>query len=144
MLNYQVVGSWLLQGINGVRQPTSFSDYDIICTEEEFLHRKKSFYSDCEIVEGGHPIRKSYYIKLHDGVHEVEIAKEGSVAESLLRILTINEVSNIDLAYTLKMSHRFLRNSPHFEKTWKDEWIGEYSTPVTDPLTTDRDPNTSH
>jgi len=35
-------------------------------------------------------------------------------------------------------------NEEKFEKTWKDEWIGEYSTPVTEPLTTDRDPNTTH
>ena len=35
-------------------------------------------------------------------------------------------------------------NEEKFEKTWKDEWIGEYSTPFTEPLTTDRDPNTSH
>ena len=35
-------------------------------------------------------------------------------------------------------------NDEKYDKAWKDEWIGEYSTPVTDPLTTDRDPNTSH
>lgn len=120
MLAYQVVGSWLLQGVNGVRQPTSFSDYDIICTEKEWDKRKNLFYKDCEILDGNHPLRKSYLVKVDGGVHEVEIATKNSVAERLLRILTHNEVRNIDLAYTLKMSHRFLRNSPHFEKTWKD------------------------
>lgn len=35
-------------------------------------------------------------------------------------------------------------NEEKFDKSWKDEWIGEYSTQVTDPLTTNRDPNTSN
>ena len=120
MLDYQTVGSWLLQGVRGVRQPTSSADYDVICTEKEFLHRKQTYYYDCEIIDGGHPIRKSYVVKVIDGIHEIEVATNGSTAKSLLRILKHNEVSNIDLAYTLKMSHRFLRNSPHFEKTWRD------------------------
>ena len=29
-------------------------------------------------------------------------------------------VSDLDLAYTLKQSHKFLRNNPHFEKTFLD------------------------
>ena len=35
-------------------------------------------------------------------------------------------------------------NTEKFDKAWKDEWIGDYQTPVTDPLTTDRDPNSSN
>ncbi|MEI6109001.1 MAG: hypothetical protein WCQ11_02925 [Actinomycetes bacterium] len=35
-------------------------------------------------------------------------------------------------------------NEIKYDKTWKDEWIGEYSTPITDMLTTDRDPNNSN
>jgi hypothetical protein len=120
MLDYQVVGSWLLQGVRGVRQPASFSDYDIICTECEWKERKEAYYSNVEIKDGNHPVRKSYYIKLTGGVHEIEVATAGSTAEKLLVILSNNRVRKIDLAYTLKMSHRFLRNSPHFEKTWKD------------------------
>lgn len=34
-------------------------------------------------------------------------------------------------------------NTEKFENAWKDEWIGDYNTPVTDPLTTNRDPNAS-
>ena len=34
-------------------------------------------------------------------------------------------------------------NTEKFDKAWKDEWIGDYQTPVTDPLTTQRDPNAS-
>ena len=31
-------------------------------------------------------------------------------------------------------------NVEKFDQAWKDEWIGEYETPVTDALTTGRDP----
>lgn len=31
-------------------------------------------------------------------------------------------------------------NLEKFDKAWKAEWIGEYDTAVTEPLTTDRDP----
>jgi hypothetical protein len=32
-------------------------------------------------------------------------------------------------------------NEEKYDKVWKDEWIGEYDTAVTDPLTTNRDPS---
>lgn len=32
-------------------------------------------------------------------------------------------------------------NLEKFDKSWKDEWIGAYQTPVTDALTTHREPN---
>lgn len=35
-------------------------------------------------------------------------------------------------------------NEEKYDKAWKDEWIGEYSTPITEMLTTDRDPNQSN
>lgn len=31
-------------------------------------------------------------------------------------------------------------NPEQFERTWKDEWIGSYRAPTTNPLTTDREP----
>jgi len=34
-------------------------------------------------------------------------------------------------------------NEEKWEDAWKEEWIGEYSTAVTDPLTTNRNPNSS-
>lgn len=32
-------------------------------------------------------------------------------------------------------------NNEKYDQAWKDEWIGEYSSIGTDPLTTERDPN---
>jgi hypothetical protein len=122
MLQEITVGSRLLDGASGVRQPSSKSDYDIICTEEkltEILNDPQ--WCTAQVIDGGHPVRKSFVLKHPSGdVLEVELAVKGSVAESLLKVLTQHQVSKIDLAYTLKRSHRFLRNSPHFEKTWKD------------------------
>jgi hypothetical protein len=31
-------------------------------------------------------------------------------------------------------------NEQRYERSWKDEWIGEYTAPTTGPLTTGRDP----
>jgi len=32
-------------------------------------------------------------------------------------------------------------NPDQYDQAWKDQWIGEYRTPTTGPLTTDRDPS---
>lgn len=60
-----------------------------------------------------------------DGVHlEFEIALPGSNQEMLLNIVDnpsgSTEYAGYDILYLLKMSHRFLRNSPHFLKTMSD------------------------
>ena len=31
-------------------------------------------------------------------------------------------------------------NDTHYDRSWKDEWIGGYTAPTTGPLTTSRDP----
>ncbi|GII23326.1 hypothetical protein [Planosporangium mesophilum] len=31
-------------------------------------------------------------------------------------------------------------NEQHYQRSWKDQWIGEYRAPTTGPLTTGRDP----
>ena len=35
-------------------------------------------------------------------------------------------------------------NEEKYDRAWKDEWIGEYSTPIHEMHTTDRDPNLSN
>ena len=32
-------------------------------------------------------------------------------------------------------------NEQHYDRSWRDEWIGEYQAPTTGPLTTGRDPS---
>lgn len=70
-----------------------------------------------------------------DNICEVEIAWEGSLAEELYNYVANDEKSlfidsdisgvrmlipSIDVLYTLKMSHRYLKNNPHFRKTMDD------------------------
>jgi hypothetical protein len=61
---------------------------------------------------------------------EAEVARDGNTAEQLLDLvwgshLTDHamdnfQVAGLELLYTLKMSHRYLRNSPFFLKTMRD------------------------
>jgi hypothetical protein len=50
---------------------------------------------------------------------EFMIAWPGSSAEDILN-LEKSEVASLNTLYLLKMSHRYLKNSPHFEKTRQD------------------------
>jgi hypothetical protein len=63
-------------------------------------------------------------LRADDLPHEIEIAWPGSTAERFLQACdtasTGKRIPSLDMLYTLKMSHRFLRNSPHFEKTRDD------------------------
>lgn len=53
---------------------------------------------------------------------EIEIAKYGSTGDALLRIEKANKnhIASPEALLLLKMSHRYLKNSPHFEKTVSD------------------------
>lgn len=81
---------------------------------------------------------KSIVAKSRDGlIIEAEIAWPGSLAEELMWMVTkdhrtemqlrnigntthLVSVPSLNILYMLKMSHRFLKNSPHFEKTLND------------------------
>lgn len=78
--------------------------------------------------------------KQKDGfIIEAEIAWEGTASETLLRLIIDDKQSivkqygdfrlhyaSLNLLYTLKMSHRYLRNSPFFLKTMHDIEIMQY------------------
>lgn len=57
---------------------------------------------------------------------EIEIAKNGNLTQQLMEILKNNpelverDVVAPEVVYTMKMSHRYLRNSPHFKKCMDD------------------------
>lgn len=53
-------------------------------------------------------------------IAEVSIAWPGTTNEMLLKHMGDRNVASVDELYLLKMSHRYLRNSPHFYKTMKD------------------------
>lgn len=102
-------------------------DTDIVATYEEAEEYRKrckplTFYP----IDSG----KSFYMKTSDGhITEIEIAWEGSRAEKLIEFVKnesdTKEVGgflwpSLDVLYMLKMSHRYLKDSPHFKKTLDD------------------------
>jgi len=45
------------------------------------------------------------------------------------------------IAQELAAIYRPSCNDKHYERSWKDEWIGDYTAPTTGPLTTSRAPD---
>lgn len=118
------MGAWL-GGYGDSRRP---GDVDLMGSFEAF----QLFYSKLEDPEKrARPLSGSKYHIVAGGVnYEFEIAHEGSTADELLQRMfgafynrgqdiQLTPVS-LEVAYTLKMSHRYLRNNPHFLKTMKD------------------------
>jgi hypothetical protein len=113
-----IVGSRALldAGISLGREP---KDWDVIISWEEFNSLKRS---SMESYKACYPLNEhKWVIKYKNGdILECEIAWEGGTGESLMQIVKDNYVSPPDLVYTLKMSHRYLKDSPHFLKTMDD------------------------
>lgn len=124
------IGSLALNEALGykVREP---KDYDFICSYNEFndiWNEHKRVYT----VKSCYPANKGKkMILLCNGQKpiEAEIAWERSTAEwfgklvaedSDTKVYDDDYYPSLDALYMLKMSHRYLRNSPHFNKTRKD------------------------
>ena len=115
-----------------LRMPTALKrtpvDFDWVCTQEEYdnwmeknSHKVKptKVYpegSNKMIVEGSSNI-------------EFEIIKPGTSSEMLQKLVENNSdsmetpfgwVPSFDMLFTIKQSHRYLKNSPHFWKTMAD------------------------
>lgn len=131
-----LIGSAALNYHKFVRIP---KDYDFIAYRAELLEFEENLkdsiiYKD---VNGN----KIQYLVNGLGVVEIEIAEHNNSAEQLLNILynpknsilisdnnyngkwgLLEEckIASIPVLYTLKMSHRYLKNSPHFLKTMSD------------------------
>jgi hypothetical protein len=75
----------------------------------------------------------SVFMKASDGqITECEIAWQGSRAEKLIKFVEEDsgtqecwgmKIPSLDVLYMLKMSHRFLKDSPHFKKTMDDIFV---------------------
>ncbi len=106
-------------------------DFDFIAHEEEALDFLEAHdLKNIERVEGP-PFKKIIYPE-QDCPCEFEIIEEGksaSLFEDLVKKdpKTISTdfglIPNVNLLFTLKASHRFFKNSPHFWKTAKDYHI---------------------
>ena len=113
-------------------------DTDFIATYEEFQKFKDSLPGQKKII----PLNRGKSIALIvKGLtpFEFEIAWENSSAEKLIQLVKENSLAklvdtkndiwavNPDVVFTLKKSHRFLRNSPHFLKTMRDyKWLRDH------------------
>lgn len=114
-----------------------FSDIDIIGTMDEVSeyaymtkqHIQRDFFEARPFKNGEKYVYKFEDFEVYKAI-EAEIAWEGSNIEWLIRLMEEHEddvmlsedykVAPMHVLYMLKMSHRFLKNSPHFEKTRRD------------------------
>lgn len=121
-----VIGSVVLDMCGISRKP---KDLDLIATPEELegivkLHRP----TRVEIPDENHLVLFGCAAKPlllpAGGIVEIELAWPGSTAEEILNqadsFSCLYEFASLNTLYWLKMSHRFKKNTPHFEKTRRD------------------------
>jgi len=113
------------------------ADVDWILTFEDFsklVEARESQYGSNNI--SVYPLSgRKYVIKHPLFIDEVSIAWEGSLEEELLTLQEKFSFDPLDVYYTMKMSHRFLKNSPHFKKTIDDiEVLREAGAKIPDEL----------
>jgi hypothetical protein len=127
-----IIGSRALNGF--VRHPRIPKDWDVICTYEEFEKWAKGKKFSFLVPQDG---AKKMVGQTENDIFEFEIAWPGSTAEGLLKAMQPSDKIKIEtkadsilfpgayvagpaVLYTLKMSHRYLKDSPHFLKTRQD------------------------
>src|ERR1700748_1315612 len=106
-------------------------DTDLIATYDEFIKFKNKITLPKKII----PLNKGKNIALvvkESIPYDFEIAWENSSGELLMKLVKeynlakiVNEEDDVwavnpDVVFTLKKSHRFLKDSPHFLKTMRD------------------------
>jgi hypothetical protein len=114
---------------NGISLDRKVIDWDFICTIAEYenfcnTHKK--------LIRANYPTNDDHMIVIfHDGdIFEFDIAWEGTSSEDILKLPseyhpTICDktpccVANFEICLLLKLSHRYLKNSPFFHKTMHD------------------------
>jgi hypothetical protein len=99
------------------------SDYDFIAdfdTAQEMIKAKGTLISCVPNKDGSKLIAKYK----HQVPSEAEIAWAGTSAERILNYCIDKKTYNapMEVLLMMKLSHRYLRNSPHFLKTMADIW----------------------
>ena len=98
----------------------SVSDTDYICTYTEY----EKFISQNRVgMKTYYPLSdKKFIANWNNQIYEFEIAWPGSTAAGLLNLASLSRecVASPGMCLALKLSHRYLRNSPHFLKTMRD------------------------
>lgn len=117
----------------------SFVDLDIIGTYDDIIDYVKSLPGELTKAYLFNDGKKHLFIK-GGKIIEAEIAWEGSTAEEFLTLMYKhirgdNNIATLNGLYTLKMSHRYLRNSPYFLKTMSDiKLMRSIGAEITDDL----------
>jgi hypothetical protein len=101
------------------------ADMDIVCTYDEFEDYSKKIPN--KIAQ--YPIQqgKKFIMKSSEKIVEAEIAWPDSSSEHLLKVAYKDAkpfdqfyIPSLNFLYMLKMSHKYLKDSPHFLKTMRD------------------------
>lgn len=112
-----LVGSQALAHLTCGHPPRVPKDFDYIATHEEakeFIARE-GFPTVYPNDKGSTLICKGKGLPV-----ELMIAWPGSSTEAIRQRFGGGDVASLNLLYLLKMSHRYLKNSPHFLKTMRD------------------------
>lgn len=117
------------------------ADMDIVATYDDIKAFVGAIKASGERVLAQYPINsgKKVFIQTEKRIIEAEVAWPGSSAEALLALIVEEtrrltgsymthitmygvqiRLARLDTLYMLKMSHRYLKNSPHFLKTMRD------------------------
>lgn len=138
MGNIVVIGSYAMRARSVERYENTIStDCDIIGRYDDvmrFIRSHANIRSVVPIADGKKIVARLDQTdnKYSYSVIEAEIAWSGSTAAELISIVEqdidctvrLNNIEllvpSVDMLYTIKMSHRFLKNSPHFYKTLRD------------------------
>lgn len=101
-------------------------DVDIIATFSEVDVFRENFAGHIlvdEVIQ--HPVWSKRHILVNDTHYEFELSSVGSSAEQLVDIVYANNLhtdgmANLDVLLTIKLSHRYKKNSKFFKKTLDD------------------------
>lgn len=111
-----IIGSKALI-LNGINPGRECRDSDFIVRPDEYEKIKADFGKRL-VCEKPNRFGKTMFVLGHKPL-EYEIAAEGTTGAALLDICD-KEYADLDVLYTLKLSHRYLKNSPNFGKTMAD------------------------
>ena len=125
-----LIGSAALHAWGHGREPV---DLDYIATLDEYNTEARRAREEGDLVTA-QPLKEDLFLLVRRSdprPREFEIAWSGTTGEELLSLCREHRrlaerrddgllVVAPDVVYTLKLSHRYLRNSPHFRKTMSD------------------------
>lgn len=107
-------------------------DMDLVGSYRDVMAYAKSYVDDTNRIVACYPIddAKTQIVKYSSGqIIEASLAWDGSLAAEFLDLVSKDAASTVvgeflvpslDVLYMLKMSHRYLRNAPSFQKTMRD------------------------